>query len=428
MINGAILPKATLPTPGTAAHEPHAASQHADFAHDAHAPTHHVAREHDATRHADETPAHGEHAQQSQRSHQPRTASHTQRSARRARGARADGDERPAHDAFSRLLDQAPANGDAAKPVASASDAGVATSEVAGETPASETKAASLPDQLLGLLASLAPGAQPARASATPAQTLPGSAQMQTATSVVNATPAKPTTPPVGADAATALLPALQATGSGVTTSATATETAAATTSTLAGLRSEDPASGAALPTLRDSNHAETPAPTPFDALVRAASPTAPDVARPVVPATPTAIAQPTDPRAGYGEELGTSVMWMADQRVSHAEVRVVPEHLGPIDVRLQLDGAQVHATFLSAQPEVRHALEASLPRLRDMLGQHGLQLAHADVGQRQQDPRAMRGGGLATTGGGDAGDDSLVSMTSSGSARVVRGLLDEYA
>ena len=294
--------------------------------------------------------------------------------------------------------------------------------EATHETAPADAKPASLPDQLLGLLASLAPGAQPAPpANDARAASVSMTAQPPAMASAATTAPtARTIGGSLGADAAAALLPTLQATGRDAATSATATASA------LAGLRTEE-TTASTVPTLRDGHQADTPAPTPFDALVRATAPTAADVPRPVVPATPTPVMQPTDPRAGYGEEFGTSVMWMADQRVSHAEVRVVPEHLGPIDVRLQLDGAQVHATFLSAQPDVRHALEASLPRLRDMLGQHGLQLAQADVGQRQQDPRAMRGG-RAMADNRESVDDGLAPMTSTARARVVRGLLDEYA
>ena len=105
---------------------------------------------------------------------------------------------------------------------------------------------------------------------------------------------------------------------------------------------------------------APSPLPNPVDRL--------PSVPQP-------ALMQPANPNAGYGDDLGSSVVWMAEHRVGHAALQVSPDHLGPIEVRLQIDGARVHAEFFSAQPEVRHALESSLPRLRDLLGQQGLQL-----------------------------------------------------
>ena len=134
---------------------------------------------------------------------------------------------------------------------------------------------------------------------------------------------------------------------------------------------------------------------------------------------------QPADPGAGYGDDFGKGVLWMTEKALGHAQLRVTPDHLGPIDVRLQLDGARVHAEFSSAQPEVRQALEASLPRLREMLGQHGLELAQADVGQRQQDPRPRPAAGR-DAGGPESGTETQPIALPP--RRLARGLLDEYA
>lgn len=146
-----------------------------------------------------------------------------------------------------------------------------------------------------------------------------------------------------------------------------------------------------------------------------------------VAPAIPQ-LSQPADPANGYDDGFSGHVAWLAGQRIGQAEIRVVPEHLGAIDIRLQMDGNNVRAEFHSSQPEVRQALEASLPRLREMLGQHGLQLAHAGVGQGQSgqrqsgngSPQPGHGGGLALPG--EAGSPLPPDF------RRARGLLDVYA
>lgn len=126
-----------------------------------------------------------------------------------------------------------------------------------------------------------------------------------------------------------------------------------------------------------------------------------------------------------FDEDIGDAVRWMADQKIGHAHIKVTPNDLGTVEIRLRLEGDRVHADFSSAQAEVRQALESSLPRLRDMLGQHGFQLAHADVGQ-QQSPPSKGGGSQNGEGGPDAGDPVVeaprtVRMTA-------RGLVDAYA
>lgn len=154
--------------------------------------------------------------------------------------------------------------------------------------------------------------------------------------------------------------------------------------------------------------------------------------------ATAPLLQQPVDPGNGYGDGFSGHVAWMAGQRVGHAEIRVVPEHLGVIDIRLQVDGSDVRADFHSSQPEVRQALEASLPRLREMLGQQGLQLAHAGIGHGQsqnQGQGQMQGDGQSPAGAfqGQDAADQLARPGETGSPlpanfRQARGLLDVYA
>jgi flagellar hook-length control protein FliK len=138
-------------------------------------------------------------------------------------------------------------------------------------------------------------------------------------------------------------------------------------------------------------------------------------------------LAMPTDPDAGFDDGFGARIAWMAEQRVGHAEIRLNPEHVGPIDVRVQLDGTRVTAEFHSAHLEVRQAIEASVPRLREMLGQQGLQLGHADVGQRHGGQNPSGQSQSRAQGEHDAASGSRASAGTVVAARS-RGLLDEYA
>ena len=138
-------------------------------------------------------------------------------------------------------------------------------------------------------------------------------------------------------------------------------------------------------------------------------------------------LALPANPEAGFDDGFGTHVAWMAGQRIGHAEIRINPEHAGPIDVHVELDGDRVHAGFHSASADVRQALEASLPRLRELLGQHGLQLGQAEVGQRQAGPDRDPARGGATPRDGAMAADAGEAPARPVAARL-RGLVDAYA
>ncbi|KRG67945.1 hypothetical protein ABB27_08050 [Stenotrophomonas terrae] len=171
----------------------------------------------------------------------------------------------------------------------------------------------------------------------------------------------------------------------------------------------------------------DAPAPAAFASLLQNQ---ALQEVRSTAPASSITAPTPTpDLNAGdFDEAIGARVGWLAEQKIGHAHIRINPENMGQIDVKLQLDGDRVHASFSSAHADVRHALESSLPRLREMLGEQGLQLSHADVGQQsssqQQNDQNEAGSGLAT---GSPHDGTDLPMASSQNLRL-RGLLDAYA
>lgn len=295
-----------------------------------------------------------------------------------------------------------------------ASDAGKAPAPAAADSSRDDTDTDELPwppPGLSGLLPVAAP--VPAPLAAAPVATAGGDP------------PA-----PAGAPIPAAALPGM-APQSAIQQTPTATQPAAATdTDALAQLASLETA---ALP--RAGGDSPVPATDPaagaalFGPLLHNLAAMAD--ARPAA-ALPPALAAPVDPQAAdFDDALGARVGWLAEQKIGHAHIRVTPNELGPVEVKLQLDGDRVHASFSSAHAEVRQALENGLPRLREMLGEQGLQLAHADVGQQSAHPQASGGDGQPAgngTGTGTDADGTGAPATPGVHAIRLRGLLDAYA
>jgi flagellar hook-length control protein FliK len=107
-----------------------------------------------------------------------------------------------------------------------------------------------------------------------------------------------------------------------------------------------------------------------------AAARVAPGMA-PVPPAIPHALGDPA-----WGQALGDRVLWMVGRDVQHAEVRLNPPHLGPLEVRVSVHNDQASVSFNAQHPLTRDVLEAAIPRLREMLQEADLDLVSVDVGQ----------------------------------------------
>ena len=78
--------------------------------------------------------------------------------------------------------------------------------------------------------------------------------------------------------------------------------------------------------------------------------------------------------------QLGQHMVMMLAQGKHDALLQLSPPQLGTIHVHLSTDQHAVNALFVSAHPDVRHALEASMPSLQHALAQQGLSLAGSFV------------------------------------------------
>lgn len=70
----------------------------------------------------------------------------------------------------------------------------------------------------------------------------------------------------------------------------------------------------------------------------------------------------------------------LAKEGIHSAVVRLSPEGLGVIDVRMTLEGHRLSVDFGSSSDVTRGLLEQSLPRLAELLTQGGISLAHTSV------------------------------------------------
>lgn len=152
----------------------------------------------------------------------------------------------------------------------------------------------------------------------------------------------------------------------------------------------------------------------------------------PALPATDASARAPFAPlafaeAAQWAGELDARVRWFVGRGIGTAEIRLDPPELGPLQVTVhtQREGASVH--FSAASAPVRDLLEHSLPRLRELLENGGMNLVDVNVSQQ-------RHGGGYREAPSDPGF-GLVAAADSGSGvtvrdaapRATRGIIDAY-
>jgi flagellar hook-length control protein FliK len=139
----------------------------------------------------------------------------------------------------------------------------------------------------------------------------------------------------------------------------------------------------------------------------------------------------------GWTEEIGNHVTWLANRSESKAELVLTPPQMGRIEVSLSVKGEQATASFVSSNPVVREALEAALPRLREVLADAGIQLGQAQVSAenaRQWAQQEKHGDNSASDQNRGNPENAALSRVSSGSLstgnvlKTGRGFVDVFA
>ncbi|KAB8044795.1 flagellar hook-length control protein FliK [Janthinobacterium rivuli] len=135
-----------------------------------------------------------------------------------------------------------------------------------------------------------------------------------------------------------------------------------------------------------------------------------------------------------WDQQLGQKVVWMAAGGDQSATLTLNPPDLGPVQVVLTVTNDQADAAFMSAQPEVRQALEAAMPRLREMMSEAGIAFGSATVSagtpeQQDQGNREASGGRRGSgQGGGAAGGEIAIAPAAGGRSRPSLSAVDTFA
>ena len=151
-------------------------------------------------------------------------------------------------------------------------------------------------------------------------------------------------------------------------------------------------ASAARGPTEASSSAPTALAGTPFATRLESTSPSVPIAPRGV----------PLDGGGDAAEALAAGVRWTAGEGRGHAWINVTPAGLGPIAIRVAVEGDQVSVSIAASQVGAREALEPMLPRLREQLAADGHRSVDVDLSGGHDDPRRQAESGGQAPGNGD--------------------------
>ncbi len=154
----------------------------------------------------------------------------------------------------------------------------------------------------------------------------------------------------------------------------------------------------------------------------------------PAAPATPPqlAVGVPVN-QPGWDQAVSERVVWLATQGMQQASIQLHPKNMGPIEVHIALHKDDASIAFVAHHPATREAIQAAMPKLRDMMQQSGLNLAQSDVSHQSFSQQHQgRSASHNIRGGLDSPLDGIGATGLSGEislhSGVLLGAVDYYA
>jgi len=129
---------------------------------------------------------------------------------------------------------------------------------------------------------------------------------------------------------------------------------------------------------------------------------------------------------ANWNNEFASRVSVGVKNGIQEANIQLNPPELGRLEIKISTEGDQTKILFQVQSVGAKDAIEQAMPRLREMLEQDGLQLAHSDVSDHS---RSQYGDGRdagsyvsdpASNSGEESQDQSLLEVTVVASDSVV--------
>ncbi len=90
-----------------------------------------------------------------------------------------------------------------------------------------------------------------------------------------------------------------------------------------------------------------------------------------------------------WGNELAQRLVFMHKQSIPAAQLNLNPKHLGPVSIRVDVDNDKTSIAFSVQHGVVKDAIEAALPKLKEMLGGQQLNLVDVNVSQQQSEQKS---------------------------------------
>jgi flagellar hook-length control protein FliK len=127
-----------------------------------------------------------------------------------------------------------------------------------------------------------------------------------------------------------------------------------------------------------------------------------------------------------WKNEFSERIIWMHKQAVPSAELRLNPAHLGPITIKVDVTQDQASVAFIAQHAAVKDAIEAAIPKLKEMFTTQQLNLVDVNISQGDTGQRQSKAFTQMGEGQGRNNNKNEEEMANSEQTENLMGIADE--
>ncbi|MBA6354518.1 MULTISPECIES: flagellar hook-length control protein FliK [unclassified Colwellia] len=135
--------------------------------------------------------------------------------------------------------------------------------------------------------------------------------------------------------------------------------------------------------------------------------------------------------RKDFTGALNDKVMVMMNQKLQQVEIRLDPQELGNVNVKINLQNEQAVVNFTVQNQQAKEAFDQNLGRLKEMLAESGVNVGDANVEQQSKQNNNEEELGEGRQGGGDGNENEFSDLSDTQTLHLVKGSstgIDYYA
>ena len=136
---------------------------------------------------------------------------------------------------------------------------------------------------------------------------------------------------------------------------------------------------------------------------------------------------RPSITESNWPEHFNQQILWLRQQQVNTAIIKLNPQEFGPLEVSIHLIKDETSINITTHTPQVRDLIEQAIPRLREMMTEQGLNLSQVNIESNGNQHQPQQQNQASTYSNAQPGEEQQ-AIAEPLLRKITKGLIDYFA